>query len=278
MIKEKFIKLKEKREGALIAYITGGDPSLKLTPLIADSLISGGVDILEIGIPFSDPIADGPTIQLAVERALKAGATPKKILDLIGKIKKKNEETPIVILTYYNIIYKFGLKKFFKFASLNGVNGVITADLPIEEADEYKREAQKHHIDTIFLAAPSTSIKRLRIIAQASSGFLYLISTFGVTGVREKIQDLTVKFIKKALLTVNGEIPLAVGFGISKPTHVKKFFSLGVDGVIVGSKFVKLIEENKTEKELLRKMEKLAFELKKASKIKNIKGYLSIKK
>jgi tryptophan synthase alpha chain len=254
MIKEKFIKLKEKREGALIAYITGGDPSLKLTPLIADSLISGGVDILEIGIPFSDPIADGPTIQLAVERALKAGATPKKILDLIGKIKKKNEETPIVILTYYNIIYKFGLKKFFKFASLNGVNGVITADLPIEEADEYKREAQ------------------------ASSGFLYLISTFGVTGVREKIQDLTVEFIKKALLTVNGEIPLAVGFGISKPTHVKKFFSLGVDGVIVGSKFVKLIEENKTEKELLRKMEKLAFELKKASKIKNIKGYLSIKK
>lgn len=266
MIKEKFIKLKRMREGALIAYITGGDPNLKLTPLIADALINGGVDILEVGIPFSDPIADGPTIQSAVERALNAGATPKKILDLIGKIKKRHEDTPIVILTYYNIIYRLGLKKFFKLASLSGVNGVITADLPIEEAEKYRREAQKHYIDTIFLAAPSTPIERLRVIAQSSSGFLYLISTFGVTGVREKIQDLTIKFIEKALSAVDGEIPLAVGFGISKPEHVKKILSLGVDGVIVGSKFVKLIEERAEEK-LLEKMKKLAFELKKASKI-----------
>ncbi|MEM3727249.1 MAG: tryptophan synthase subunit alpha [Candidatus Bathyarchaeia archaeon] len=266
MIKEKFDKLKAKKEGVLIAYITGGDPNLKLTPLIADALINGGVDILEVGIPFSDPIADGPTIQLAVERALKAGATPRNILDLIGKIKRKHEETPIVILTYYNIIYKLGLKKFFKLANLNGVNGIVTADLPIEEAQEYKQEAQKHCIDTIFLAAPSTSIERLKMITQFSSGFLYLISTYGVTGVREKIQDLTIKFIKKVSLIVNGKIPLAVGFGISKAEHVKKILSVGVDGVIVGSKFVKIIEENKEEK-FLEKMRKFAFELKQASKM-----------
>ncbi len=265
MINEKFNKLKVRNEGALIAYITGGDPNLKLTPLIADALINGGVDILEVGIPFSDPIADGPTIQLAVERALKAGATPKQILRLIGKIKKKHEETPIVILTYYNIIYKLGLKNFFKLAKVNSVDGVVTADLPIEEAEEYKHEAQKHCVDTIFLAAPSTSTQRLKLIIQFSSGFLYLISTFGVTGVREKIQDLTIKFIKAALSVVNGEVPLAVGFGISKPEHVKKILSLGVDGVIIGSKFVKLIEENKG-RNLLKKMEKLAFEFKKASK------------
>jgi tryptophan synthase alpha chain len=270
MIKEKFIKLKEKREGALIAYITGGDPNLKLTPLIADALINGGADILEIGIPFSDPIADGPTIQSAVARALKAGATPRKILDLIKKIKKKYEETPIIILTYYNIIYKFGLGSFFKLANLNGVNGIITADLPIEESEEYRREAQKYNIDTIFLAAPSTPNERLKMIAHFSSGFLYLISTFGVTGVREKIQDLTIKFIKKALSTINDALPLAVGFGISKPEHVKKILSFGVDGVIVGSKFVKIIEENKG-KEALSKIEDYAFKLKKSLKKVNLK-------
>ncbi|MBS7655961.1 tryptophan synthase subunit alpha [Candidatus Bathyarchaeota archaeon] len=265
MIKEKFIRLKEKREGALIAYITGGDPSLKLTPLIADALINGGVDILEVGIPFSDPIADGSTIQLAVARALNAGATPKNVFELIKKIKKKHDDTPIAILTYYNIIYKMGLKTFFKLANLSGVDGVITADLPIEESEEYMQEAKKHHIDTVFLAAPSTSSERLKTIAKFSSGFLYLISTYGVTGVREKIQDLTFKFIKKALTAANGETPLAVGFGISKPKHVKEVLSLGVDGVIVGSKFVKIIEENKGEK-LLSKIESCAFNLKRASK------------
>lgn len=242
-IERVFHSLKEKKEGALIAYVTGGDPEPKYTPQIVEALIKGGADIVELGIPFSDPIADGPTIQAATVRALEAGTTPNMVLEIARKIREKHS-VPIVLLTYYNPIFRMGLENFFQLATDCGVDGLIVPDLPVEEAHEYKEVAESHGIDTIFLAAPSTSMERLQKIVASTSGFLYLVSVFGVTGVREKVQELTVQTIKKIHSYTSGRVPLAVGFGISKPEHVEAVISSGAEGAIVGSAFVNIIAKN----------------------------------
>ncbi|MBO3769349.1 MAG: tryptophan synthase subunit alpha [Thermoproteota archaeon] len=241
-ISERFQELKKQNEGALIAYVTGGDPSPKYTPKIVEALVKGGVDIVEIGIPFSDPIADGPVIQASDVRALNAGTTPNTVLNIVREVKKTSE-IPIVLLTYYNIIFRKGVGRFLEDASKSGVDGIIVADLPVEEAEEYKENAEKNGIDTIFLASPSTSSSRLEKILRMTSGFLYLISVFGVTGIREHVSQITIQTLKRLRHYTVNRIPLAVGFGISKPEHVKSIISYGADGAIVGSAFVKLIEE-----------------------------------
>lgn len=256
-----FQRLQEKSEGALIAYVTGGDPDPKYTPRIVEALIEGGTDVVELGIPFSDPIADGPTIQDATTRALGKGTTPRSVLQAVRKIKEVYD-TPIVILTYYNPVFRMGLKSFFTLAENCGVDGVIVPDLPIEEAGNYKKEAEEHDIDTIFLAAPSTPIQRLQKIVDYTSGFLYLVSLFGVTGVRERLQNFTIQTIKKVLPYTRGRIPLCVGFGISEVEHVKTLIQNGVDGVIVGSAFVNIIDENREITELTEKLEIKAKQLK----------------
>lgn len=260
---EKIFKTsKTKNQGVLIGYITGGDPEPKFTPIIADALIDGGVDILELGIPFSDPIADGPTIQAASLRAINAGTTPNLVLEMAGEIRKKHE-TPIVILTYYNPIFKMGFENFFRLLNKFKIEGVVIPDLPVEEAEEYLAIAKKYRVDTIFLATPSTSKKRLPKIIKNSSGFLYLVSQFGVTGTRDKIQDSTIKLIQKILPKTTNKIPLAVGFGISTPNQAKLIFRNGSEGVIVGSAFVKIIQENiQNSKNMLKKIKKFANELK----------------
>lgn len=265
-IEKTFQNLKEKGEGALIAYVTGGDPKPKYTPKIVEALINGGADIIELGIPFSDPIADGPTIQAATVRALKANTTPRMVLEITREIKEKHS-VPIAILTYYNPIFKMGLENFFTLARKCKVDGIIVPDLPVEEAHEYKRVAEAHEIDTIFLAAPSTSKERLKKIVDYTSGFLYLVSIFGVTGAREKIQELTVQTINEFHPYTSVRIPLAVGFGISKPEHIKAVIESGAEGAIVGSAFVNIIKKNqgdisKTFKEIREK----AHKLKKATK------------
>ena len=261
-IKNVFKASKIKKQGVLIGYITAVDPNPKNTPFIADMLIEGGVDILELGIPFSDPIADGPTIQAASLRALNAGTTPKQVLEIAGKIKKKHE-TPIAILTYYNPIFKMGLENFFNLLKKNSIDGVVIPDLPIEEAMEYCAIARKYSVDTIFLATPSTSEKRLIKIIKNSSGFLYLVSHFGVTGTQEKLQESTIELIKKILPKTINKIPLAVGFGISTPSQAKSIFKNGSDGVIVGSAFVKIIQENLQNQEImLKRIKKFAYDLK----------------
>jgi len=260
-----FSRLKMQDEGALIAYVTAGDPEPTYTPRIVEALVDGGADIIELGIPFSDPIADGPTIQAAAVRALKAGITPKKVLKISEEIKEKNK-IPLVILTYYNPIFRMGLENFFESARACGVDGVIVPDLPIEEAGEYKKIAEAFNTDTIFLAAPSTSTERLGKIVEYSSGFLYLVSVFGVTGAREKIQDLTLELIRKSLPITRGRIPLAVGFGVSKPEHVNAIIQNGADAAIVGSRFVKTIErKRRREKEMLKALKGYAHQLKKAT-------------
>jgi len=265
-IKKTFQKLKEQGSGALIGYITGGDPKPKYTPIIAEALIAGGVDILELGIPFSDPVADGLAIQAASLRALKAGTTPRKVLEIAREVRKKHS-IPVVILTYYNPIFRMGLDNFFRSASNCEVDGLIVPDLPVDEADDYRKVAKTYGIDTIFLAAPSTSIERLQKIVEHTSGFLYLVSHFGVTGVREAIQNSTIQLVKQFLPYTTGRIPLAVGFGISKPDHVKVIVESGADGVIVGSAFVNIIRRNQGNfNKMLKEIEENAHKLKEAAK------------
>lgn len=240
-----FQKAKAQGNGVLIGYIMAGDPTPDLTPKIADALISGGVDILELGLPFSDPIADGPTIQAASVRALAAGTTPVKVLEIAKQIRQSHD-VPIVIMTYYNPVFRMGLDKFFSLAEKCLVDGVIVPDLPVEEAGEYKAAANKTGVDTIFLAAPSTTNKRLEKIVACSSGFLYLVSRFGVTGAQTDVADSTIALVKRMLPFTSGKIPLAVGFGVSKPEHVARIVGAGADGVIVGSAFINLIQKRKT--------------------------------
>jgi len=261
-----FSRLRLKKEGALIAYVTAGDPKPSYTPQIVESLIAGGADIIELGVPFSDPIADGPTIQAATVRALNAGTKPKMVLEMAKKIKMETD-TPIVLLTYLNPVFRIGFKKFFEYANACKVDGVIIPDLPIEEASEYKQLAEANDIDTIFLAAPSTSDKRLQDIIEYTSGFLYLITVFGVTGARAKIQNLSIRLIRKTVqMTQKTRLPLAVGFGISKPTHVKTVIENGAEAAIVGSGFVRLIEENLAEKKKMHEtLKEYASALKKAT-------------
>jgi len=265
-IKDAFQKAKAKGNGVLVGYIMAGDPTPDLTPKIAESLIKGGVDILELGLPFSDPIADGPTIQAAGIRALAAGTTPGKVLDIAKEIRQSHD-VPIVIMTYYNPVFKMGLDKFFILAKKSMVDGMIVPDLPVEEAADYIKAAKKCGIDTIFLAAPSTSNERLPKIVGCSSGFLYLVSHFGVTGALSAIEDSTIQLVKRVLPFTSGNVPLAVGFGVSKPEHVKRIIGAGADGVIVGSAFINVIQKHKNNPDaMIKKLEETSSGLKKATK------------
>ena len=219
-----------------------------------------------MGFPFSDPIADGPTIQAASVRALTAGTTTVQVLQVAKEIRQTHD-VPIVIMTYFNPVFKMGLEKFFTLAKECIVDGIIIPDLPVEEAKEYKKISKKYGIDTIFLAAPSTSNERLERIVACSSGFLYLVSHFGVTGAKSEIDDSTIELVKRVLPFTSEKIPLAVGFGVSKPDHVKQIILAGADGVIVGSVFVSLIQTHqKSIGDLLENLEATAFQLKKATK------------
>jgi tryptophan synthase alpha chain len=242
-IAETFRKLKSHGEAALIGYVTAGDPEPQYTPKIAEALIKGGVDILELGLPFSDPIADGPTIQAASVRALNAGTTPRKVLEMAREIRQARD-VPVVVMTYYNPVFRMGLDNFFRLAKDCMVDGIIVPDLPVEEASDYKKAASARGVDTIFLAAPSTSTQRLRKIIECTSGFLYLVSHFGVTGAKAAVEESTIELVKRVLPYTKGRIPLAVGFGVSKPEHALCIIEAGADGVIVGSAFVNVIQKN----------------------------------
>ncbi|MGE5533685.1 MAG: tryptophan synthase subunit alpha [Bacillota bacterium] len=262
-ITKTFQELKARKEGALIGYIMAGDPNPESTPKIANALIKGGIDILELGLPFSDPIADGPTIQAASVRALAAGTTPLKVLETAKQIKQKHD-TPIVVMTYYNPVFRIGLERFCRLAKDCNVDGIIVPDLPVEEATNYRKAAKAQELDTIFLAAPSTTNERLTRIVNSSSGFLYLVSHYGVTGAKTTVEDSTVQLIKRIAPFTQGRIPLAVGFGISKPEHVKCIIQAGADAAIVGSAFISIIQKNNPD--MLKELQSIANALKSATK------------
>lgn len=266
-IAQTFARLRRKREGGLIAYVTAGDPDASGTVSIADILTGEGVDIIELGVPFSDPIADGPTIQAASVRALKAGTTPKSVFKIVESIREQTDK-PIALMTYYNPIFRMGLTDFMETAKASGVDGVIVPDLPVEEASDYKRIAQSHGIDTMFLLAPSTSPDRIEKILDYASGFLYLVSVFGVTGSRSELPDSSLELVERTSSISKHRIPLAVGFGISKPEHVQKVLTRGADAAIVGSAFVNIIERMPGhEEETLEAIADYARQLKNATKL-----------
>ena len=264
-IAKTFQKQNQQGNAVLIGYIMAGDQTPKQTPKIADALIRGGVDILELGLPFSDPIADGPTIQAASIRALASNTTPMDVLKIAKQIKRQHPNVPIVVMTYFNPVFKIGLNHFCQTAKENQVDGFIIPDLPVEEAEEYRKIAETYNINTIFLSAPSTSNKRLTKIVAACSGFIYLVSHFGVTGTKSNVEDSTIQLIKQVKPFTAGKVPLAVGFGISKPEHIRRIIAAGADATIVGSSFVKIIQKNT--KTMLKDLRSAARGLKDAARI-----------
>jgi len=234
-IAEVFRKLRD--EGALIAYVMGGDPDLETSAAVIDAVVRGGADILEVGIPFSDPIADGKSIQAASLRSLSSGATPSQILDLIKDAKFRHPFIPIAAMTYYNILFSNGLDGFLAAAKNHGADGLIVPDLPFDEIRDYARLAKRHGLDGILLAAPTSAAARMGAIARQTSGFLYLVSLLGVTGARSAVQEGVVDLIHLAKRNARG-VPLGVGFGISSPEQVRVVLRAGADGVIVGSGIV----------------------------------------
>lgn len=221
----------------MVAYLMGGDPDLGTSSDVIDAVVKGGADIVEVGIPFSDPIADGRSIQAADVRSLAAGTTPAGVLGLIERARTRHPRVPVLAMTYYNILFSNGLEGFLEDAKRHGVDGLIVPDLPFDEIREYSRLARRHGLDAVLLAAPTTKPERLRSIAAQTSGFLYLVSLTGVTGAREDVSESTVKLIRSTRRYA-GSVPLAVGFGISTPEHVRSVLGAGADGVVVGSAIV----------------------------------------
>ncbi len=250
-IKEKFSELEAKNEKALISYIMAGFPNEQATLSAVKGLVKGGADIIELGFPFSDPIADGPVIQNASTVSLEKGTRISNFFILVRKIRKLTN-TPLVLMTYTNILYNKGYSKFISEAKKAGIDGFILPDMSIEESKEYLK-ATKGKTDTIFLVSPNTTQKRIKKIAKVTSGFLYLVAVYGTTGVKTGIKNYTLKAIKDIKKQTKGKVPLGVGFGVSTPADVKKYISVGADAVIVGSAFLKIIEktpQNQIEKKI----------------------------
>jgi len=226
---------------ALIPFFVIGDPDFDTSLAIIKAAIDAGADILELGIPFSDPIADGPTIQKADIRAMRNGMTVAKALEFIRKVKDY-KDVPIGLLMYYNLVYQYGTEKFFRDFHQAGVNSVLVADLSIDDADEIIPSAGSAGLDTVFIVTPNTDPERMNVIASKTTGFIYAVSLLGVTGSREKLSAEASGLVSRLKGLTN--VPVCVGFGISKPEHAAAVAGAGADGVIIGSKIVELIEKN----------------------------------
>jgi len=240
-ISEKFKELEQKGEKALIIYITAGYPSVEESKKIASKIVDSGADIIEFGLPFSDPIADGPTIQESSQKALETGMDTDKYFKMIKELQCP---IPVVCMTYYNLLLQHGLERFCKSCAETGVDGLIIADLPIEEADELDEICKREGIDLIFIVSPNTGKQRLEKALRKSRGFIYLQSVLGITGARKGMNDVVFEKINQ--IKQESKLPVCVGFGISTPEHAEKLAKRGADGVIVGSAVIDLIKKNKS--------------------------------
>ncbi len=238
-ISKRFVELRASGELGIVAYITAGDPSFDATLKFVLALAEAEADVIELGVPFSDPLADGPTIQRASERALKAGATLAGVLGLVRRIRQSSQ-VPLVLFSYYNPILQMGLEKFASAAESAGADGVLATDLTPEESEDYRRILAAHHLDSVFLGAPTSTDERLAKIAACSSGFLYLISRTGVTGAKDALPDDLPALLRRARGVT--QLPIAVGFGISLPGHVSVLGGLA-DAAVIGSALVSEIEK-----------------------------------
>jgi len=238
-IEARFRELRERQAKGLVVYLTAGDPTLEATGELLAAVERGGADVIELGVPFSDPLADGPVIQRASERALRSGTTLKKILEHLPRWRQ-SLQAPLVLFAYFNPVLQFGLDKFAREAARAGADGALIVDLTPEEAEAYTAVMRVQHLDTIFLAAPTSTDARLELAAQSSTGFLYLISRTGVTGERAKLEASARTLVERARRLT--PLPLAVGFGISRPEQVREVQALA-DAAVVGSAVVHAIEE-----------------------------------
>ena len=235
-------KVFEKRGNtAFIGFTVAGDPDEATSLLVTKALIDGGTDILEFGVPFSDPVADGPVIQRADERALAAGTNPDTIFRLVKAVREFSD-LPIVFLTYYNVVHKRGIDRFYREAHEAGVDGILVADMPVEESAKVTEAAERYGIDPIFLVTQTTSDERIDRIVKKARGYLYLVAVLGVTGMRDQVSSEALALIGR--VRKHTDIPLALGFGISSPEHAKTCAAAGADGVIVGSAIVSIVERN----------------------------------
>ncbi|HLH42090.1 MAG TPA: tryptophan synthase subunit alpha [Bryobacteraceae bacterium] len=245
-IQSVFNRLQRQRRAALIAYLTAGDPTPGNTPAWVAALERGGADLIELGVPFSDPIADGPVIQRAADRALQAGTTLAKVL-AIGRTIRETSQIPLLLFTYLNPALQYGFETLARDAKDAGFDGCLLTDLSVEEAEQYVQVMRAAQLDTVFLAAPTSTESRLRRIAKYSSGFIYLVSRTGVTGERAALSDSIEPLVRK--MRAITPAPLAVGFGVSTPQQAGAVAHMA-DGVVVGSAIVRMIENQAAEKDL----------------------------
>lgn len=261
---EMFTRVKDKGEGAFIPFVVAGDPDFETSLEIVQTYVDNGADALEIGFPFSDPLADGPTVQEADIRSLNSGMTNEGGFEFIKRIREFTS-IPIGLLVYYNLIYNMGVDEFYKIARESGVNGILSADLPLEEAGIVMDSARRHGVDQIFMVAQTTSNQRLQAIAKMCSGFLYVVAVMGVTGARSQLESSTVELVSR--VKGHSKLPIAVGFGISRPEHIRDVVDAGSDGAIVASALLNLITENLNKKEvMLTKIGQFCRDLKEATK------------
>ncbi|MGA3186548.1 MAG: tryptophan synthase subunit alpha [Bryobacteraceae bacterium] len=245
-IQQLFNRRKSEGKAALVAYLTAGDPSADATPGFIAALERGGADLIELGVPFSDPIADGPVIQRGSDRALKAGLNVHKVLEIASQVRLKSH-IPLLLFTYVNPVLRYGLENLARDAKAAGIDGCLLTDVSVEEAEVYVNAMRAAGLDTVFLAAPTSTPERLKLVAKYSSGFIYLVSRTGVTGERAELSDSLQPLIDSTRAISN--LPLAAGFGISTPAQAGAVAKIA-DGVVVGSAIVRLIEQNAGEEGL----------------------------
>lgn len=267
-IAERFAALRRRGEGALVVFVTAGDPNPAVSEKLVLTIAEAGADIIEVGVPFSDPLADGPTIQASTFRALQQGVTPDAVLEMIARVRRQSD-VPLVAMTYFNPVWQMGVERFAREASEAGVDGVIMTDMPPDEAGEWHPVARQYGLDTIFLVAPTSTPERMRLVAQMSSGFVYCVSRTGVTGVREHLPEEVPQMLQA--MRALTDLPLCVGFGISRPEHVQAVCQVA-DGAVVGSAVVSLIaqEAGHGEQAVLSAVRRFVNELKEATAVRPV--------
>jgi len=236
-----FSELKKKKKIAFMPFLVLGDPDEERSLALLEACAKGGAEMIEVGIPYSEPLADGPVIQRADLRALSSGIDVERALGITKKFKEKYS-IPLGLLVYYNLIHARGFDSFYKLAKESGIDAVLAADVPVEESQELIEMAEKYELAQVFLATPTTTEERLDKILKAVSGYIYIVSVLGVTGARKSLQKRTIELVE--WIRTKTDIPLCVGFGISKPEHVREIAASGADGAIVGSAMIKVIEEH----------------------------------
>ena len=253
-IADRFVELRKRGEMGLVAFITAGDPDLRATAEFIVALETAGVDVLELGVPFSDPLADGPVIQRASERALRSGTTLAGVLRTVAEARQHGSQLPLLLFSYLNPILRYGFARFASEARQAGADGVLITDLSVEEADAYLDQMREAELDTVFLAAPTSTGARLRRICQVSRGFVYAVSRTGVTGPREALSDQLLPLLGRIRAATAS--PVAAGFGISRPEHVEALRG-HADAAVVGSTLVQVIEQHRSAERLAERAREL---------------------